>query len=239
MGFNNDMFAPPIILDIETAAHPCAVDFLEPLNLDGITAAKNLKDPEKIAADLKQRRLDATNDYAAKIGRAALDWNVSRIVALAWSMNGGEIVNVRPCANEDEERAALESFWEDSEGRLLLGYRARTFDVPTLIQRSRLLGIPHRDVNLARFGKGSVIDLFDILTFDDTRAEALMPRRLKSFCRRFGIEVADEVNGADIGTLLEAGDWQSVITHVTSDVRITAALARRIGVLAQQETAVL
>lgn len=239
MGFDNDMFAPPVVLDIETAAHPCAQEYIEPLNLDGITAAKNLKDPEKVAADLERRRLDATTEHATKLGRAALDWNLSRIVALAWSLDGGDVVNVRPCANEDEERAALVSFWKDCEGRLLLGYRARTFDVPTLIQRSRLLRVGHRDVNLARFGKGSVIDLFDILTFDDTRAEALMPRRLKTFCKRFGLDVQDEINGADIGALIEVGDWESVISHVTSDVRITAALARRIGVLAQQETAVL
>ena len=46
----------PIIVDIETAPHPCAAEFLGPLNLDGITAAKNLKDPAKIAEDIQRRK---------------------------------------------------------------------------------------------------------------------------------------------------------------------------------------
>jgi RNase H-like protein len=236
MGFNDNMFAPPIVLDIETAAHPCAAEFIEPLNLDGIVAAKNLKDPEKVTADLERRRQDATAEHATKMGRAALDWNLSRIVALAWSGDAGDTVIVKPCATEDEERSALAAFWKEAEGRLLLGFCARNFDVPTLIQRSRLLNVPHRDVNLARFGKGSVIDLRDVLTFDDARYEALMTRSLKSFCRRFGLEVTDEIDGRDIAQLVAAGDWDGVISHVTSDVRLTAQLAQRIGILAKHET---
>jgi hypothetical protein len=223
----------PIVVDIETAPHPCAGDFLEPLNLDGIKAAGNLKDPEKIKADLEKRRADATVEHASKIGRAALDWNLSRIVALAWS-TGTDII-VMPCANEDEERAALVAFWQDAKGREILGFAARTFDAPTLIQRSRLLNVEHRPINLARFGKGSIIDLREILTFDDARYEAIMPRSLKMFCRRFGIAVDDPIGGAEIPALIAAGEWDGVISHVTSDVRATMALARRIGVLEPEQ----
>ena len=219
----------PIVVDLETAPHPCAGDYLEPLNLDAITAAKNLKDPEKVKADLEQRKAAAVAEHAGKLGRAALDWNLSRIVALAWST--GEAIVVRPCNTEEEEREALVTFWQEAKGRELLGFAARTFDAPTLIQRSRLLGVEHRPINLARFGKGSIIDLREILTFDDARYEAIMPRSLKMFCRRFGIPVDDSVSGADIPALVAAGEWDQVISHVTSDVRLTMALARRIGVL--------
>lgn len=239
MSFNFDELRRPIIVDIETCAHPCAGDFIEPLDLASIKAAGNLKDPEKIAADIAKRTADAKAEHATKIARAALDWNLSRIVALAWSTDAGETVTVRPCANEEEEALALIAFWDAAEGRRVLGFSVRTFDVPTLIQRSRLLNVAHRDVNLARFGKGSVIDLRDVLTFDDARYESLMPRSLKSFCRRFGLEVTDPINGKDIGQLMAAGDWEGVISHVTSDVKLTAALARRVGVLQDMAAAVL
>lgn len=229
----------PIVVDIETAPHPCATDYIEPLNLDGIKAAGNLKDPEKIKADLEKRRADATAEHAGKLGRAALDWNLSRIVALAWSTDHENVV-VHPCATEDEERAALRAFWKDATGRELLGFAARTFDAPTLIQRSRLLSVdPSRLPNLARYGKGSVIDLRDVLTFDDARYEALMPRSLKMFCRRFGLPVDDDINGADIPQLVADGKWDEVISHVTSDVRLTIALARRIGCLSAEPVGVL
>lgn len=226
----------PIVVDVETAPHPCAPEFLEPLNLDGIQAAKNLKDPAKIAEDIARRKADAEAEHAAKVDRAALDWNLSRIVALAWSTDHENIV-VMPCANEDDERHALRQFWGDAEGRDVLGFSVRTFDVPTLIQRSRLLGVQYRRVNLARYGKGSVIDLRDELTFDDARYEAVMPRSLKMFCKRFGIACDDSVAGTDIPALVAAGEWDQVITHVTSDVRLTIALARRIGLLTSAQTA--
>ncbi len=154
-------------------------------------------------------------------------------MALAWS-TGNDII-VMPCANEDEERAALVAFWKDAKGRELLGFAARTFDAPTLIQRSRLLNVEHRAINLARFGKGSIIDLREILTFDDARYEAIMPRSLKMFARRFGIPCDDPIGGAEIPALIAAGDWEGVISHVTSDVRLTIALARRIGVLEPEQ----
>jgi hypothetical protein len=223
----------PIVVDIETAPHPCAADFLEPLNLDGITAAKNLKDPIKIAEDVAKRRAEAEAEHATKLGRAALDWNLSRIVALAWSTDH-ETVVVMPCQDEEQERDALKTFWKDAEGREVVGFAARTFDAPTLIQRSRYLSVGHRGLNLARYGKGSVIDLRDILTFDDARYEAIMSRSLKTFCRRFGLPVEDGINGADIPQLVADGKWDEVIAHVTSDVRLTIALARRIGVLSAE-----
>lgn len=228
----------PIIVDLETAPHPCAGEFLEPPDLDSITAAKNLKDPEKIKADIEKRRLDAVDEHMAKLGRAALDWNLSRIVALAWSTDH-ETVIVKPCANEEEERDALAAFWKDAEGREVLGFAARTFDAPTLIQRSRLLSVGHRALNLARYGKGSIIDLREVLTFDDARYEALMPRSLKMFCKRFGLPVTDEVSGADIPQLVADGKWDEVISHVTSDVQLTIALARRIGILSAEPVGVL
>ena len=61
-----------------------------------------------------------------------------------------------------------------------------SFDVPTLIQRSRYRRAAS-SISLARFGKGDVVDqLRDVLTFDDAQYDAVMPRSLSAFCRRFG-----------------------------------------------------
>lgn len=239
MGFNFEDIRTPIVVDIETCPHPCAQDFVPPPDLDNIKAAGNIKDPEKIKADIAIRREKAQVEYAEGLQRAALDWNLSRIVALAWTVDGGDTITVKPCANEAEESLALIDFWKHAEGRPILGFSARTFDVPTLIQRSRLLNIAYRSVNLARFGKGSVIDLREILTFDDARYEALMPRSLKMFAKRFGLTVADAVNGKDVPALIADEDWESVIAHVTSDVQLTVALAKRIGVLSSETVGVL
>lgn len=239
MSYNYDALRHPIIVDVETAAHPCAADFIEPLDLSGITAGKNLRDPIKIAEDVARRRAEAIDEYAQKIGKASLDFNLSRIVALGWSVDGGETVDALVCQNETEEADVLEVFWKASEGRLLLGFYARTFDAPTLVTRSRLLNVLARDINLARYGKGSVIDLYEILTFDELRAEKLMPRKLATFCQRYGIPVDDPIDGSMIGQLVAEEKWGDILEHVTSDVRLTGKLARRLGVLSDTPVEVL
>ena len=218
-----------ITFDIETVPHDCAGDYIQKPDLSAIQPAGNLKDPVKIAESIEKRQREALDEYETARGRAGLDWNLNRIVAIAWAENDGE-PQVMLCGTEDGERVALHAFWAALKGAHdLIGFRARTFDVPTLIQRSRLLRVPYPPVSLARFGSGDVTDLYDKLTFDDARYEAIMPRSLKSFAKRFGIPVDDDISGSQIAELVAAGDWDGVRAHVTSDVRLTVALAVELG----------
>lgn len=227
------MMRAPILVDVETVPHPCAHDFVPPPDLTAITAARNIKDPVKIAADVETRKAAALADHAAQLAKASLDWNLARIVAIGWSVDDGDTVTAHPLRDEQDEADALRVFWLAQQERPVLGFCTRTFDAPMLMQRSRLLQVPYPALDLARYGRSrDVIDLRDVLTFDDARYEAIMPRSLRMFCRRFGIAVDDPVDGADIAALVEREDWDAVIGHVTSDVRLVAALARRLGVLA-------
>lgn len=218
-------------VDIETIGHDCATEFIPKPDLDAITPAKNLKDPAKIAENIAARKAEATAEYDTALSRAALDWNVSRIVAIGFQTEAMAEPYVLPCRNEGEEAAALSAFWAEAKGRRLVGFNARGFDVPTLIQRSRLLNVSHPRLRLDRFGRGDVVDIRDILTFDDARYEALMPRSLKAFAQRFGIPVADETDGSDVAALVAAGNMEAVIAHCTSDVTLTRQLAKRVNAL--------
>ena len=207
----------PIVFDIETVGLDNAQDFLEP-----VRAAGNLKDPEKIKVDIEQRTIERNK-------RLALDWNVGRIVAIGWCCDGSHI-ETRVCPNEKDESLAIGEFWRISRGRTLVGFNVKQFDLRFLIQRSRYLGIPYPRVDMSKYSSRGVIDLYLELTFSDGKYdEGAMRRTLKSFAKRFGIPVEDEVSGSDIAALVEAGDWDKVISHVTSDVKLTAALAERIG----------
>jgi hypothetical protein len=224
-----------IIVDLESVPHDCAPEFIPAPVLDDIRAAANLVDPKKIADDIAKRKQAAIDEHREKLSRAALDWNLSRIVALGFSINH-EAPIALACADEQAEATALETFWDVSHrADDVVGFCARTFDLPTLIQRSRLLGVKHPPVNLARYGRGMVTDLRDVLTFDDARYEAIMPRSLKAFCKRFGIPVTDDVNGADIPQLVAENNWAPVLAHVTSDVLLTRELAYRLGVMQQPQ----
>jgi hypothetical protein len=255
MGYNDEYAFPRhSVFDIETVPLDNAGDYIGavvlpmPPNLEAITAAKNLTDPVKIAADVAKKREAALADYAestekahrehaAKLSRCSLDWNLNRIVAIGLQNIGDGGPQVVVCKNEDEERAALAAFWLQTKGRRLVGFHARAFDAPTLIQRSRYLGVTPRMLSLARWGKGDVVDLRDLLTFDDIRYEAIMPRSLDMFCRRAGIDVPDAYSGADIGRLVSEGQWEAVMSHCRADIEKTRRLAQWAGVFSESEVA--
>jgi hypothetical protein len=64
-------------------------------------------------------------------------------------------------------------------------------------------------------------------------------RGLAFYCKRFGIEVADDTAGKDIAALVAAEEWAKVEAHCTADVLKTAKLAQRVGVFQPREMAVL
>lgn len=218
-----------LIVDLETLAAECAVEFVEKPDLDAIQAPANYKDPVKIAEAVAAKRAEALEGYQQSLGRAALDWNLSRIVALGFHVNGHPEAECALLRTEQEEADALKMFWRLAQGRKLVGFCARTFDVPTLIQRSRILGVPCPRVSLAKYGRGDVLDVRDELTFDDARYEAIMPRSLKAFASRFGIPHMDPATGKDVAQMVAADDWEGVRAHCLSDVDMTRELAIRIG----------
>jgi predicted PolB exonuclease-like 3'-5' exonuclease len=228
-----------IVLDLETAPLACAADYVPAPDLTTIQAARNLKDPAKIKEDLAKRQAEALASHVEKLGKAALDFNLARIVALGLSRDGDR-VDVSTATGDLSESVLLEWFWNELETEShdgtgsLVGFCIRRFDVPMLMSRSRFLGVRYPRLDLGRYNRNSrIIDLWDELNFglSDYDLTTVMPRKLKTYAKRYGIPVEDDINGADIPALVEAGNWEAVIQHVTSDVRLTAALAQRLGVL--------
>ena len=208
----------PIVVDLETCALVNAETYLEP-----VEPARNLKAPEKIKADIETRTATRTQ----KIG---LDWNVGRIAALGWWTEQGG-VQCRVCPSEREEAPAITEFWDAIRQRLIIGFNIRAFDMRYLVQRSRYLGLSYPILDLGRYNRGSVRDLYTELTFADPYHDGCMKQSLKQFCRRFGIPVEDEVDGRDIQALVDAGDWDAITSHCRSDVELTRQLGIRLGVI--------
>jgi hypothetical protein len=226
----------PMVFDLETVPLANVRQYVDPPDLRGIKAPKNYKSADAIASYVEDEAKQRMADYEADlIGKAALDINTARIACFGWQiMDGHSDVCVYAPGHEDTEALLLQDFWKLAISRPLIGFRIREFDLPMLIQRSRYLGVRPLDLDLGRYARREVIrDLHDVLTFNDMRATSVMRRGLKSFARRFGIPVDDETDGADVPALIAAGNLEAVCAHCTSDVRLTVALAQRIGVLRQ------
>lgn len=223
----------PLVFDLETAPLEDARAYVDPPDLTDISAPRSYKKAEVIAdyiATAKEERLEAYETSLKE--KAALDWNIARIVCVGCQALDTDDITVQAVPNEAIERATLASFWLLAKRRPLVGFGIRGFDLPMLMQRSRYLGVDTPQIDLGRYAKGSiVIDMFDVLTFNDARATSVMRRSLKAFCRRFGIDVDDEVNGSAIPQMVAAGDWAGVEAHCRADVERTRELAFRVGVI--------
>jgi predicted PolB exonuclease-like 3'-5' exonuclease len=214
-----DIQTSPIIVDIETAGLHNALEFLEPVTPDA-----RLVDPKKIEASIKEKE-------EARLAKLALDRNVGRIVAIGW-WTEEEGTHGVVCRTEDEERIALRSFWNNSRHRTIVGFNCKGFDLPFMVQRSRYLGIPYPWLDLGKYTRKGVIDLYLDLTFNEgAYDQGAMRRTLKMFAKRFGLPVNDEIDGKEIPALVAEGKWDDVAAHCRADVELTVQLAHKLGVV--------
>jgi predicted PolB exonuclease-like 3'-5' exonuclease len=236
----------PIVVDCETFPLDDVEQYLTPLpevikpDLGKITAAKNLVDPAKVAADIEKRQSIAMDDYEeavmareAKrlkmIDDCALDADLGRVVALGWMFASDTQARVVVCKNESEEKFALEQLWRDytaSYNPQLVTYGGLKFDLPLLMRRSLYLGLRFPKLNLDRY-RTTHLDLKEHLSHNGI----LTWRSLKFYLNRFGLQNDDLTTGADIGALVKAGQWDEVTAHCRADVLGTKRLAMRLGLI--------
>ena len=184
-----------------------------------MTAPANLRDPDKIAAAIAER----TAERNAKL---ALDPDCCRIVAIGWTFLPGE-ARVQTCPDEDAERLALDLFWANfsAPGAYPVGFNCVGFDLPVLIQRSRMLRVDHPRLQLKKFGSPDCHDLMLDLSHGGLTAY----KSLGFWCARLGLDVPpDETKGKDIAAFVEAECWGAVEAHCRVDVIKTYALAQRL-----------
>jgi uncharacterized protein YprB with RNaseH-like and TPR domain len=207
-----------LVIDIETAGLPEAAEYAT----EPISAPSNWKDPEKIAAYVAEKQ-------AEQINKAGLDLDLCRVVAVGLQREGAVGVQVLTAGDEAEERGLLTALWSQLlkiQHPVLVGFNHVGFDLPVLMRRSQYLNVAYPRLSLDKY-RTPHIDIMAYLTWHGL----VRARSLKFYAKRFGIPCEDTVKGADIPALVQAGDWDKVIAHVSSDVELTAALARRIGVL--------
>ncbi|MPZ20110.1 MAG: hypothetical protein GEV06_19665 [Luteitalea sp.] len=204
------------VLDIEATGIDSAAEFMEP-----IEAPSNYKDPAKIAAYIAEAQ-------QAALGKCALDPDLARVVAVGIADPETGKVGVITADSEAQERTMLAEVWRQVQGQTsIVGYNILGYDLPVLLRRSLYLGVPAPAIQIDKYRHPSVIDLMQLLSFNG----AIKFRGLKFYAKRFGIPLDDAISGADVPALIAAGKWAEVCAHVRSDVEVTLALARRMGVL--------
>lgn len=200
------------VIDVETVGSP-QVELL----MDPVRAPAHYKDPFKIQTYIMDK-------VAERVATASLEPDLCEIVAIGIGQDDQTEAMTRA---ELQEWQLLDYFWDRVKGNRMLGFNILQFDLPVLMRRSQLLGIPFPPVNIDRY-RTSHIDLLDKLSFQGR----IQYRSLNFYTRRFDIECPeDPVKGEDVPRLVAEGEWTAICQHVFRDVEKTRLLGRRLGYL--------
>jgi predicted PolB exonuclease-like 3'-5' exonuclease len=125
-----------------------------------------------------------------------------------------------------DERELLASFWAlAGQADVVVTFNGRGFDVPFLITRSLIHGIPaRRDLMSGRFQLKPHLDLWELLS-----ARGLGPSNLDVVCWALGIESPKEVmDGSMVAPAYNRGEIRKIAEYNRHDVRATAAVFRKV-----------
>lgn len=202
-----------ILFDIETGPRP-REDIAD--LCPAFEAPSNYKDAEKIAAYLAEKR-------EAWFADAALSALTGRVLAIGYLDTTTEQTGTFATS---DEAADIEAFWAISSGQDLLGFNSNAFDLPFLIRRSWALGItPPLDLGRGRYLPPRCIDILDSWRCGVREDRA----SLDKIARYLGLG-AKTGHGADFARLW-AEDRPAALSYLANDIRLTRAVATRLGLI--------
>jgi hypothetical protein len=219
------------ILDIETAPDPERAKNLMPSFDPESIKTGNLKDPELIKSKIAERRIFHEKKW---IEDAALWPETGRVLAIGILSNKDPIIFH---VNQFDEHEILESWWSlfqtwnMKDGRRFGGFAIFHFDLPFLILRSRILGVPVPMAEKLRSGR-----YFSTNLFCDLQEEWLLGRSrhdcncsLDHVAKSLGVgaKTQEAKNFGKLYTLDEA----AALAYLRNDLAITRAVADKLGLL--------
>ena len=211
-----------IIFDIETGPESDEVlALMEP----EFTAPANYKDPFKIAEKVEEQR-------EAWRSKAALCATTGRVLAIGIAdKEGVELLSVNDEPDDIvTEKDIIKEFWQiacpHGKWQCLIGFNSNRFDIPFLVRRSYKLRISvPSGVTNGRYLNGRFIDLIEAWKVGDYQASISLDRLAKHLgCG------AKNGSGADFAELLKT-DRESALEYLKNDIRMTQAVAERMGVI--------
>lgn len=217
-------FPGVIIFDIETGPLPeeDLRRIFEPTDPDKVPLGNRSK-PDVVAAYIEQYLAE---EFTKFVEKAALDPLTGRVLAIGWTADDG----FESMDGDGHERLVLSDFWtlyESCEERSLslVGFNIFGFDLPFLVNRSRILGVdvPPSVVN-GRFFSRVFIDLLKVWNFDSYSNYV----SLNKLCKALGLGEKNG-DGADFARLWEE-DREQAIAYLRQDLALTTKLANRLKI---------
>ena len=183
-----------------------------------------LKDPVKIEVNIQEQKRKF-------VERAALNWKTAEIVLIGFLEDG---LYIPIYMNVQKEEKLIKMFfvvlidWIKS-GRKIGGHNIKGFDLPMIINRARVLGIPLPDGLLSYHGgrpywNDLIFDTMEEISFGPYNMDG---NGVDDVCRAFGIQ-GKTGTGAEFPSLWKS-DKEAAIDYNRNDIRCEVEIAKRLG----------
>ncbi|MCA8949571.1 MAG: ribonuclease H-like domain-containing protein [Planctomycetes bacterium] len=228
-----DLCCRTLVFDIETVPAFDRKDLPESVDdaLKGF-AARQHSEPDLIEAEA--RKFMGMSPFFGKVVSLAIGDGDSEqdslddVTVLAVPPDGFEIADADrpPWLRLMSEADLLRAFWAlCSRSECVVSFNGRGFDVPFLVSRSLIHGIPARvDLVSQRFALRPHLDLFEILT-----QRGRGPSKLDVICWALGIESPKEqMDGSMVAPAYARGEIVKIAEYNRHDVRATTAVYRKV-----------
>lgn len=200
-----------VVVDIETAKNPLAKSIIEQMP---VKADARLKDPDKIAASIQQKR-------DTKLDKAALFWGTGRVVAIGSSQLSGQDEYVEAGSNEKEILTNYSKWLEDTAATKIMGQNIKGFDIPFLLGRMMFHEVEVPALMRDRYAAMDLYDFFGNPRWSDQSCS------LDVYALSLGLD--SKLNDSSlIPQMAEDGLWKEIEEHCLQDVRLTREIFRRL-----------
>ena len=212
-----------ILFDIETKPYPEEKIAEE---LADIQAASNLKDPIKIAEDIRKKREKFVEDSALHAMRA----EICAIGYRRYRVGYGKTERVEDMLVVEDEEALIKklpSIFSNTVEKTI-SFNGHNFDIPFICRRALKYGInlfPYFFNDLGRVSAGKHIDLAQI--WDCSKKDYISLRRI---AKHLAIGEKPETSVL-FYQLLEVGKREEALEYLKNDLDLTEKFAQKLGYL--------
>ena len=205
-----------VAFDLETVANPRMIEFLPPIEPNA-----RLKDPEKIKADIEEKKLKQIEDMGVD------KWFNMICAASFKDMDTGKTVSFALDPEAADEKGMLKEVWDYLHRfQKFITFNGTEFDVPVLIAHSAIHRVqPTVDINAKRYGGGNHLDLRMILNGWDKYAKG----NFDFFCKLF-LKVGKplDIDGAMVQHYWDCGMIAEIVAYCEDDVERLSKLYARL-----------
>ena len=206
-------------IDIETIPNMAMVQYLpEP------EAAGNIKDPEKIAADIAKKRVE-------QVGKMALSPMFGRICAYSIATANVYEADVMCAINDDEERRLIGRILghlrlSHDDYPALVGWNCHAFDLPFIYKRALILGVElHGGIQplsrmVRRYSRVPVCDLMQELATWDSQAKVSLDVAAKCILGKSKLDH----DFSQFPAMIETNQGSKIAEYCLNDSKLTYEL---------------